>query len=384
MKIVHLVLGKANPERLNGINRIVHNLALAMHRQGLDVEVWGITPDPEAETPAREYRLRLFAARRNRFAVDPELHGAVRELARAPRSTVFHLHGALLPQFHAVCGALSKHGIPYVVTPHGSYAEVALRRNALAKACYIALFDRRVLRGARAVQVNTEREARELRARVSGVNAVVVPNGQSLEEVEFEFRPLERPERPLFGFCGRLDSEHKGLDLLLDGFGEYHEDGGTGSLWLIGDDPERGELEARAADRNLDDVVEFLGPLFGEEKCNRLAHLDAFLHPSRHEGMPMSVLEAAALSLPLLVSRGTNLAEAVARHDAGRVIEPNTPAEIARVLNEAEELMCADELTDLGRNARRMIEQEFSWDRVARRIVAEAYGEPSRAVQEAA
>ena len=89
MKIVHLVLGKANPERLNGINRIVHNLALAMHRQDFDVEVWGITPDPDAETPAREYGLRLFPTRRNSFALDSGLNEAIRELANSDAPTVF-------------------------------------------------------------------------------------------------------------------------------------------------------------------------------------------------------------------------------------------------------------------------------------------------------
>ena len=28
MKIIHIVLGKANPNRMNGVNKVVHNLAL--------------------------------------------------------------------------------------------------------------------------------------------------------------------------------------------------------------------------------------------------------------------------------------------------------------------------------------------------------------------
>ena len=39
-KIVHLVLGKANPERMNGVNKVAHALAATQKDFGYDVEVW--------------------------------------------------------------------------------------------------------------------------------------------------------------------------------------------------------------------------------------------------------------------------------------------------------------------------------------------------------
>ncbi|MEM7517035.1 MAG: hypothetical protein AAF368_08960, partial [Planctomycetota bacterium] len=58
-KICHLVLGKGNPERANGINRIAHELCVAQREIGLDAEMWGWTPDPQSTTPERPYPLRL-------------------------------------------------------------------------------------------------------------------------------------------------------------------------------------------------------------------------------------------------------------------------------------------------------------------------------------
>ena len=54
-------------------------------------------------------------------------------------------------------------------------------------------------------------------------------------------------ERPLIGFCGRLDTQHKGLDFLVEGFAAYKAKGGTGELWLIGDGADRVTLEQKTA-----------------------------------------------------------------------------------------------------------------------------------------
>ncbi|MEO1337322.1 MAG: protein kinase, partial [Myxococcota bacterium] len=47
--------------------------------------------------------------------------------------------------------------------------------------------------------------------------------------------------------------------------------------------------------------------MFGEERDARIAAADAFVHPSRHEGMPTAVLEAGSLGRPVIVTPGTNL-----------------------------------------------------------------------------
>ena len=76
MKIIHLILGKANPERMNGVNKVVHALATQQHRAGADVAVWGITADLSDNYPAREFATRLFLAKRNPFGLAAELREA--------------------------------------------------------------------------------------------------------------------------------------------------------------------------------------------------------------------------------------------------------------------------------------------------------------------
>ena len=75
MKIIHIILGKANPKRMNGVNKVVYSLASIQLEQGFDVEVWGITPEIESgashEPP---FPLRLFPAHKK--ALDKIQFGA--------------------------------------------------------------------------------------------------------------------------------------------------------------------------------------------------------------------------------------------------------------------------------------------------------------------
>ncbi|MBI5433361.1 MAG: glycosyltransferase family 4 protein [Planctomycetes bacterium] len=376
MKLVHVVIGKANPERPNGVNRAVHGLASAQRRAGVDVEVWGLTVDARAETPSREYRLRLFRWRSLR-RVDREL---LRALDHADADTVFHFHGGFQPEFHACARRLAARGLPWILTPHGAYRAPNVGRSRAKKRIYLALFDAFVLRGARAVQVFSTCERDELLALEPRARAVVVPNGQ-----EPLARPVVAPSvrtsaappsvaRPSFGTCGRLVQHEKGLDLLIDGFALHVRAGGAGELMLVGDGPDRERLKSRALAAGVAERVRFVGELFGDAKLAQLAACDAFLQPSRTEGMPMSVLEAAALGLPCVVSRETNLGEEIERWGAGLVLERNDAEDIAAALARVATLQERGELAELGLRGRAMIDAEFAWSSVARRTLVELYG----------
>lgn len=379
MRIVHVVLGKANPERANGVNRVVHGLATAQARAGADVTVLGITGAPDAPTPAREYGLELYTAQPRPWRLDPRLE---RALERASGS-VFHLHGGYHLEFHAVARRLHRRRTPWVFTPHGAYRRAVLARPWLAKRAYVALFDGFVLAGARAVHVFSDREARELGALHPRARTVVLQNGVDAAELRVD-TSAGHGLLPVFGFCGRLDARAKGLDLLLDGFALWIRRGGEGELRLLGDGPDRGRLLRRAERLEIADRVRSLGCAFGTEKLRQIAAFDVFLHPSRNEGMPIAVLEAAALGLPCVVSRETNLGEAIEAFEAGIVLERNDPARIAEALERCAALRACGDLPALGARARGMIAAEFDWARIARRSFAALYGiEAAEAAQAA-
>lgn len=359
--VIQVTLGKANPNRANGVNAAVHGLSVALAEAGRPIEVWGITPTPEAPTFERSYPLRLFKRKAHRLWLDPALKAAI---AALPKGTLVHFHGGLLPEFYLIARELHRRGIEWILTPHGAYSPTALKKGALKKRLFMALFDSFVIRHASRIHGLAEASTAGLSATLAQPKTVVVPNGYAASTEQ----PAELKSAPFrFAFCGRLDTHTKGLDLLVEAFTMTSSKLPTAHLDIIGDGADRPALEERACAQ-----VRFPGALFGEDKQRALREADCFVLTSRHEGFPMSLAEAASLGLPLVVSEGTNFADYVRNWDCGLVVPALTVEAIADTLLEMA-TATPERRRQMGANAVRLIEEELSWKHIAERIQAELY-----------
>ncbi len=298
----------------------------------------------------------MFGASQNPFWLGASWKQAI--LARKS-SVVVQFHGGFIPRFFAAARFLQQHDIPYLVTPHGNYNTHALQRNRLVKQVYFNLFERQLLAGAGAVHVLGQSEMTGLHTLYPNQKSVLIPYG---------FSPSELTAAPvdttfIVGFCGRLDMEHKGLDSLIDGFAAFHKYVPDARLWLIGDGPHQQLLKKMVEQRGLTKWVAFWGSRLGEEKLELLGLCSVFVHSSRYEGLPASVLEAASLGLPCLVSEATNMGDAVRMFNAGHVIQHGTAEQVTEGLRILQQKWQRGTLTQLGQNARHMVEEAYNWPR---------------------
>ena len=124
-------------------------------------------------------------------------------------------------------------------------------------------------------------------------------------------------------FIGRLDAWQKGLDLLIEAFAQagLREAG----LVLVGPDyrGSRRELERLANRLGISSQLVFIGPAFGEDRANLFAAADVFVHPSRWEGLSLSVLAAAAAGKPCLITRDADPFGELERAQAAIFVETN-------------------------------------------------------------
>jgi glycosyltransferase involved in cell wall biosynthesis len=127
--------------------------------------------------------------------------------------------------------------------------------------------------------------------------------------------------------------------------------------------------------------VAFTGPAFGKEKDTLLRRASAFILPSFSEGLPMSVLEAWAYRLPVLMTDHCNLPEGFAHHAAIRI--GTDVASIAEGIQTLFQLPSQpptkhqeprtkhtglSDLQSLGMNGRALVERQFTWPQVARQL----------------
>lgn len=135
---------------------------------------------------------------------------------------------------------------------------------------------------------------------------VLLPNAVDTKEFAYNEVPRDeiRKEYDLEGMTviGHVGRFHyaKNHEFLLDIFADYYRENKKARLFLLGDGPRRSGMEERAKELKIDSAVIFAG------NQNPVAPyyqaMDAFVFPSRFEGMPGTVVEAQAAGLPCLIS----------------------------------------------------------------------------------
>jgi glycosyltransferase involved in cell wall biosynthesis len=150
--------------------------------------------------------------------------------------------------------------------------------------------------------------------------------------VPFDRLPLREPEgrNATTLICvGRLSPE-KGQAGLLRAFAEVRERHKDLKLRLVGDGPERSALEGLAAELRLCDDISFLGRMTESEALAEIARSDMLVLPSFMEGLPIVLMEAMALGVPVVASRVAGIPELVEDGVGGLLFAPCDWNDLAR------------------------------------------------------
>lgn len=121
----------------------------------------------------------------------------------------------------------------------------------------------------------------------------------------------------------------KNLERLIHVFSDLIKTGSnthTLELWIVGDGPERANLELLSKKLGVGNVVSFLGFQHDIRKC--LLQADVFVLPSLNEGSSVSLAEAMACGLPAVVTKAGGASEILGDNGAGISVNPLDGKEI--------------------------------------------------------
>lgn len=324
LQVYHV--GHFDPELPNGVDRVIHNLGRLLERDvGFHVVGFG-EPDPDAHVVRLDGRVRIHGFGRTGLRNFRLPRGFRRWLGGLTGEPVLHLHSVFAPLNFAIAAECRRAGVPYVFTPHDSYVPASLRTRALAKRLYLATFERRVLDGAAALHALTAEGRDCIASHTANRRIRLIRN--------FIPRPAVPPcpvdERSGLLYLGRMDRFQKGIDRLLAAYAALRRARpGAPVLTLAGpaDRVERPALDALMVEHGLTDAHVIRRDRVGEaEKHRLLAGSRLYVQLSRFEGFGLSVAEALALSVPVVVSREIPLAPLVERHGAGLVVDGDDAA----------------------------------------------------------
>jgi glycosyltransferase involved in cell wall biosynthesis len=168
--------------------------------------------------------------------------------------------------------------------------------------------------------------------------------------------------------AGRLDVlsvgrlvPFKGQGLLIEALAALAARGIDARATVVGWGETQADLESLAAKLGVADRVDFTGALGQEEIRRHLDAADVFCLPSFAEGVPVSLMEAMAMELPVVSSRIMGIPELVEDGVSGRLIAPGNVEELTAALAG----LAGDpgERTRLGKAGRRQVIEHYAIDR---------------------
>jgi colanic acid/amylovoran biosynthesis glycosyltransferase len=173
----------------------------------------------------------------------------------------------------------------------------------------------------------------------------------------------------------------KGHALLVEALARLRDRGRDVTAKLIGDGPLRDELLRRVESLGLDGNVMLPGAIGQDDIRAEYEAADVFVQPSFAEGIPVVLMEAMALEVPVVATRIAGIPELVEDGVSGLVVAPGH----VEALADAIERLAEDPALrlELGRRGREKVAREFSIDESARRLEVFfartlASGSPSR------
>jgi glycosyltransferase involved in cell wall biosynthesis len=168
-----------------------------------------------------------------------------------------------------------------------------------------------------------------LHQRLPGSHIAVLPNG--VPEPAGANVKAGNP-RPVFVFLGNL-GKRKGVPVLLDALELAQADW---ELEFAGGDEDAGFTawtQNEIQQRQLSHRATVLGPVVGDAKEKLLVRADAFVLPSLAEGLPMSLLEAMAARLPVVVTSVGAMPEVITDGVEGYLVAPADAAALAKAMD---------------------------------------------------
>ncbi len=382
MQIVHIIPAYIPAWRYGGPIISVHSLCQSLVSMGHEVTVLttNLNGPVDCEVPIDSevvidgVRVRYFSVPwwGRRLSYAPKLKEYLD--CEMKNFDIVHIHTVFAWTSWSGAKTARTQRIPYLISPRGMLIdEMVHKKNRLLKTAWIYLADRQNFERASAIHFTTDLE--EQSARHLSLNlprGFIVPNGIDLNiTAAAEVKSEKESSRFKNGmaqilFLSRINWK-KGLDRLIPAMRHIP----NAQLTIAGNDDENYTkvLKDIASVHHIASKINFIGPVYGNEKIKLLKSADVFVLPSYSENFGNAVLEAMALGCPVVVTPEVGLSGAIKSHNAGIVTE-GAPEMLGKAIAD---LIADKELRNtLSKNASKLALTDFHPQRVAQ-LMEEQY-----------
>ena len=345
------------------MQRVVLDLSESLRLLGQNVEICSLRGPGPLMPEAESKGIPVHAMPWRAHGADKGMFLKVARLIRANRYDVVHTHNTQAFTDGGLAAILARTPIRIHTDHARGYPDkwkYLFAEKLLSKA-----FSKVV-----AVSGHTLRDLRKHQG-IAASRMTVIANG--IDAVRYRSasesfdRPLQRSKTGLgrfthvFGLGVRLE-EQKGIRYLIQAMPEVvRAFPGTG-LAIAGNGSLLESLKRQAAELGVADNVVFLGAFPDLTRFYPL--LDTFILPSVWEGMPLCLLEAMSIGLPVIATDVGGVSELIVDGEHGYLVPAADPGALSRAM--LSHLGNAGSAAAMGQNARRRFETRFAVSRMAK------------------
>lgn len=281
---------------------------------------------------------------------------AVVDLLDSVRPDIVHVNCCWTPDCAMIQQLAQKRGYKVVLTPHGMLEPWIIKRHYWTrKVPALWLYQKAAVQRADCVQATAESERDNLLKLGYNSNIKVVRLGIDAESIEMK-RSWKKSRQILF-----LSRVHvkKGINFLVEAADVLRNEL-QGYKILVAGEGDADYVEAMKrmiCDRGLQDIVQLIGGVYGDEKWRLFQTSDFFVLPTHSENFGLAIAESLASGTPVITTVGTPWSD-LNSSEAGAWIKIGTEPlveTLRRFLSLSE-----DELETMGRNGRKLIETKYS------------------------
>lgn|GEM_PF-3556249 len=239
---------------------------------------------------------------------------------------VVHLHTFWNPKLLLHFCMLTRFSEKSVIVPHGNFSQQALSKSPIKKNIYTWVSKFLLPDNLQVIALTDAEEIESRSVLPRHIKSVsVIPN---FIETNTKLYPPQKTyhKRKIikFLYVGRIDIEHKGIDLMLNSLGDLLSTGFEDfSVSIVGPNRSKNDeevLQKLITKNKLEKKIEIVGSVKRGQLGNYYLSSDYLLMFSRYEGLPMVAIEALASGLPLIVTRETNVGGVIESNAAGYVL----------------------------------------------------------------
>ena len=358
-KILHIV----EDLKVGGLEKILASIVLSLDQAKYDVQVWCLARGGQVAEELIEQEISVRILGLNGYH-NPLRIVALARMMKKEKFHIIHTHGYFAGTFGRLAAILAR--IPVIIAHvHSTYHDYG-KRNLLIER-FLSCFTDSIICISQAVERFVTVNEKIRKEKTCLIYNAVTPPDKLLDN------HLRKKMRASLGLAAEAIviavvaslTANKGHGILLTAFKEIFLSHPSIRLLIVGDGPMREQIETSARQLMIDQAVVFTG--LRQDVFSLLQTSDIFVLPSQYrEGLGVALIEAMAVSLPVIGTDLGGIPEVIVDGENGFLVSPGSSEQLAEALKK----LVNDQVlrTGMGRRGRQLYEEKFMLPRMIRQI----------------